>query len=143
MLAYEYWQRRFDRNPDIVGTSLTLNGVPHDIVGVMPAGFRFYLDTDVWSPYQLGADYAGGRGRHNFLLVGRLTSGRTLEQVQAEADAVSAALELAYPDTNEDKGLTLTSLQEALDLAITRQPIRSIEDDLEDVVEAEPEKALA
>jgi len=114
MLAYEYWQRRFDRNPDIVGTSLTLNGVPHDIVGVMPAGFRFYLDTDVWSPYQLGADYAGGRGRHNFLLVGRLASGRTLEQVQAEADAVSAALELAYPDTNEDKGLTLTSLQEAL-----------------------------
>ncbi len=114
MLSYAFWQRRFDGDPDIVGRSLTLNGVPHDVVGVMPRGFRFYLDTDVWSPYQLGSDYAAGRGFHNFLLIGRLSQGRSLAQVQAEVDAVSAALEQEYPDTNEGKGLRLTSLHEAL-----------------------------
>jgi len=114
MLSYGYWQRRFGGDAAVIGRSLTINGISHEVVGVMPRGFRFYLDTDVWSPYQLGTDYAAGRGFHNFLLVGRLGADLTVAQVQSQVDAVSSTLQEQYPDTNEDKGLTLTPLQDAL-----------------------------
>ncbi len=114
MLSYGYWQRRFGGDPGIVGRLLTLNGVAYQVIGVMPSEFRFYLDTDVWSPYQLGTDFAAGRGFHNFLVVGRLERGLTLLQAQAQANAVSTALQAEHPETNEDKGLTLTPLREAL-----------------------------
>lgn len=114
MLSYGYWQRRFGGDPAVEGTRIVLGGVPHTVVGVMPRGFRFYLDTDAWRPYHLGTDYATGRQIHNFLLVGRLEPGWTVGRVQATADAVSAALEAAYPSSNEGKALLLSPLRATL-----------------------------
>lgn len=114
MLSYGYWQRRFGGDGNAVGTRIVLGGVPHTIVGVMPSGFGFYVDTDAWRPYQLGRDYAMGRNIHNFLLVGRLGPGATVRRVQAAADAISTALEDAYPASNEGKALLVSPLQATL-----------------------------
>lgn len=114
MLSYGYWQRRFGGDPAIRGARIVLGGVPQTIVGVMPRGFRFYLDTDVWRPYQLGSGYAAGRQFHNFLLIGRLRPGATVGRVQASADAVSADLEHTYPTSNTDKALLVSPLRESL-----------------------------
>lgn len=114
MISHGYWQRRFGGSPDAVGSALTVDGYPHEIVGVMPAGFRFYYDVDMWRPMRPDSDYAGARRFHNWLLVGKLASDVTLTQAQSEVDVISAQLEAEYPDSNQGKALLLTPLPDAM-----------------------------
>jgi len=80
----------------------------------MPAGFFFLQDVDVWYPLQPGGRYTGSRSYHTWTLVGRLSDGTTLGEAQSQVDLVSARLEAAYPDSNTDKGLNVSSLQSSL-----------------------------
>ena len=114
MLSHGYWQRRFGGTLDVVGQSITVNGSPQTIVGVMPAGFSFLHDADLWAPMYRDGPMAGARRWHNWLLVGRLRPGVATEQAQAEMDVISAQLASEYPETNRDKALLLTELHEAL-----------------------------
>jgi len=123
VLSHAYWQRSFGGDPDVVGSTIHLDAVPTTVVGVMPPGFRFLVDADLWRPIQRGTGWAAARQFHNFLLVGRLSPGVTLASAQGGVDLVSGRLEEAYPDTNEGKGLRLTPLREALAEGI-RDPIR-------------------
>ncbi len=119
VISHGLWQRRFGGDPSVLGRSLNLSGSPTTIVGVMPAGFRFVLDTDVWLPLQRGGSWAQARQFHNFVLVGRLGPGTGLEQAQADVDRISTTLAEAYPDSNRDKGLNLAPLKESLTEAYT------------------------
>ncbi|MFC1543776.1 ADOP family duplicated permease [Gemmatimonadota bacterium] len=110
MISHGYWQRRFGGSSDALGSSITVDGTPHAIVGVMPAGFRFLFDADFWRPMFLNGPFANGRQWHNWHLVGRLRDGVTIEQAQAEVELISRQLEAEYPDTNRDKALRLTAL---------------------------------
>lgn len=114
MLSHALWQRRWGGDRSVLGRNVNLGGEPVTVVGVMPAGFHFALDVDVWAPMQRGGLWAQARQFHNFVLVGRLAPDATLERAQAEVDAISAALAETYPDSNRDKGLNLTPLREAL-----------------------------
>jgi predicted permease len=114
MISHGYWQRRYGGSPDAVGSTLTIDGIPHEIVGVNPAGFRFYYDVDVWRPMRPDSDFAGARRFHNWLLIGKLEPGVTLAQAQSEVDVISAQLEAEYPDSNEGKALLLTPLPDAM-----------------------------
>jgi putative ABC transport system permease protein len=114
VLEHGYWQRRYGGDPQVVGSTLILEGRPYTTVGVMPQGFRFQQDVDVWRPLQRGGDWAQARQYHNFVLVGRLRGGADVGGAQAEVDRISTQLAETYPDTNRDKGLHLTPLREAL-----------------------------
>ncbi len=114
LISYGYWQRRFGASPNVVGSKLTVDGRPNTVVGVMPAGFHFIHDADIWGLTYRDGPAAGARRWHNFLLVGRLKSDVTLGQSQAEIDAISTRLQEEYPDTNAGKALLLTDLHEAL-----------------------------
>ena len=114
MLSHGFWERSLGADPRVVGTTLRVDGTPRTVVGVMPPGFRFLTDADVWLPMVRGGSYAGARQFHNWVLVGRLAPAAGIASAQAEIDAVSRQLEEAYPDTNRDKGLALTPLQDAL-----------------------------
>ena len=114
ILSHGLWERRFGSDPDILGRSVTFGGVPSTVVGVMPEGFRFYVDVDAWFPLQRGGNWAGGRQFHNFILVGRLADGVSVAQAQDEVDRISASLAEEYPDTNRNKGLNVASLKGAL-----------------------------
>ena len=123
VMSHAYWRRAFGADPDVAGRTIHIDGVATTIVGVMPAGFRFLVDAEVWRPIQRGSGWAAARQFHNFLLVGRLAPGVPLEAAQAEVDLVSRQLADAYPETNEDKGLRLTPLRAALSEGL-RDPIR-------------------
>ena len=110
VISHAYWQASFAGAADAIGATVILDGTPATIVGVMPAEFRFYYDIDVWLPYQMGGPYAGGRQFHNWVPIGRLAEGATLEQAQSQFDAISARLQAEYPETNENKAMLLTSL---------------------------------
>ncbi len=114
MVSYGYWQRRFGGSPDAAGSALVLDGTPYTVVGVMPAGFHFMDDMDVWRLTYYNGPGAGARRWHNFLLVGRLKPGITVDQARAEVDAVSRHLQEQYPVTNEGKALAVTALHDAL-----------------------------
>jgi putative ABC transport system permease protein len=114
VISDRYWQARFGAARDVVGRSLTVQGTPFTIIGVMPADFRFMVDVDLWRPMRPDRDAAGRRDAHNWLMVGRLAAGTTMAEAQNQVDVVSSRLQQAYPESNQTKRLLLTPLQGAL-----------------------------
>jgi len=114
VLSHGFWERRYGGDPAVLGRAINIGGRPYTVIGIMPAGFRYAVDVDVWLPLQRGGSWAQARQFHNFVLVGRLAPGVTLQRAQDDVDRISVALAEAYPDSNRDKGLNLTPLKQAL-----------------------------
>ena len=114
MISHGLWQRHFGGSADAVGSTLTMAGFPHTVVGVMPAGFRFRNDTDIWLPIRDGIMDTAGRGSNSWLIVGRLRSGISIDRAQTQVDVISRRLTQAYPVSHEGKALLLTPLGAAL-----------------------------
>jgi putative ABC transport system permease protein len=114
LISYGFWQRRFGGAPDTVGRTLYVNGFPVTIVGVMPRGFHFLVDVDLWgliaSPIDPNESFTLKRDAHSYIMVGRLKPSVSIDQAQGEVAVVSKALEKEYPDTNKAKGLFLMNL---------------------------------
>jgi predicted permease len=103
LIGYGLWQRDFGGTPDIVGKALKINGTPATIVGVMPKGFAFPVNEDLWVP--LFREYPV-RGRSdprvtNPSVLALLKRGVSLDQANAEMTTVARQLAEAYPDTNK------------------------------------------
>jgi predicted permease len=95
ILSHGLWQRRFGRDPDILGRTVELNGNPHEIVGVMPEGFSFVpangpANIDYWMPFALNRSLPS-TARFIFVL-GRLRPGVTPEAAQSEMSALNERL---------------------------------------------------
>lgn len=114
VISHEFWQRRFGGAESAVGQPVTVNGNPFTVVGVMPAGFHFMTEADIWFPMRPDRDSASERRFHNWLLVGRLAGGATMEGAQSQVDVISAQLQESYPETNAQKALLLEDLQDVL-----------------------------
>ncbi|MGZ3457235.1 MAG: ABC transporter permease [Archangium sp.] len=93
LLSHALWQGRFGGRRDIVGQTLTLDGQPHTVVGVLPASFRLAPDVDVWKPL-VPSPAAGEKGPQDIFLrgLGRLRPGVSLEQARKELEGVAAEL---------------------------------------------------
>lgn len=109
------WQRRWAGDPGVVGRSVTLDGVPHTVVGVMPPDFVFPFGTvRMWLPIREDAA-AASRGRAPYLLVGRMAAGATPEGVERELTGIQAELGGRYPDADGRwDGVTVLSMREGL-----------------------------
>jgi predicted permease len=107
VLSYGFWQRSFGGSKDVVGRTIEFNGEPYDIVGVMPAGFRFApfwaTRAEVWSPLPLNPD---DRIINSKRIFARLKSGVSLKQAQAEMSTIAGRLEKQFPGTNRDVVVT-------------------------------------
>jgi predicted permease len=113
MLTYGFWQRRFGGNPSIVGRRLTLGGDACEVVGVLPASFRFVVpDLEIWRPTIVSADRPNARTIHFANVFGRLKPGVSREQAQAEMDAIAAGIEQEHPESNRGHGAWITPLHE-------------------------------
>jgi putative ABC transport system permease protein len=85
ILSYELWQRRFGSDADLIGHSINLNGATHTVIGVMPADFRVFTKTDLWTP--LAFTLANEKDEANYLIVtGRLKPGISQKQARTEVD---------------------------------------------------------
>jgi len=113
LLSHGLWQRRFGADPGVVGRSVTLDGKPHAVVGVMPSAFGFpTTETELWTPFAFDADGRQNRADHYLLVVGRLAAAASPATAQAEMRAIAARLAAAYPDTNTRLGCTIEPLRE-------------------------------
>jgi len=104
MLSDGLWQRAFGGDRAIIGRAVDINDEKYEVVGVMPPGFRFPDTTnELWAP--AGTVYNAAeftnRGRHNWTVVGRLKSGVSLRQANAEIRTIAARAQQDHPDTND------------------------------------------
>lgn len=122
LLSYATWQKRFGARKEVLGESVTLNGVPYTIVGVLPATFQFSPqlsysvrgDAEFWTTLHAN-DYCGHhRGCHNLIGIGRLKKGITVETARANIKAIAAQLEIQYPSDNRGQTSFVEPLAQAL-----------------------------
>jgi putative ABC transport system permease protein len=125
ILSYGLWQTRFGGDAAVVGRSIVLNGVPHEILGVMPASFAHPESAQVWTPLAPSerlAQIMQSRGTHWLQVIGRLEAGVERGEAQAEMDAIAAGLEREYPDVNAGIGVRLVPMHEEI-VGDVRQPL--------------------
>lgn len=102
LLSYSLWQRRFGGKPDIVNRTITLNGYPTQVVGVMPPGFGFPDRGQAWTPMVIEQAGLSRANRFYSGSIGRLKPGVTLQEAQQDLDVIAVRLEKAYPNDNTD-----------------------------------------
>ncbi|HEY2943545.1 MAG TPA: ABC transporter permease, partial [Vicinamibacteria bacterium] len=100
VLSQSLWSRRFGADPAAIGRSLDLDGVPHTIVGVLPAGGWFAATpVDLFAPMAFApGDPRNDRHSHFIRVVGRLRPGISLERTNASMAAIAGRLAGVYPE---------------------------------------------
>jgi putative ABC transport system permease protein len=116
VISSAFWKNHFNNDPEILGKTLTVDSVPSTVVGVMPPGFApFYGGRlDLWVPVNPESARYSARIDHWLMPVGRLRTGATIEQAQAEMDVIAKQLEIAYPKTNRGVGKLVRPLHKDL-----------------------------
>ena len=111
VIGHSLWQQRFGGDLSAVGRRIDLNGLPHEIIGVLPATFEFPGGAaDVWTPLVLRGDDAPPRASHWLAVYARLAPAVTLESARAEMDRIGRDLEAAYPNLSEGHGAHVVAL---------------------------------
>ncbi len=122
ILGHSLWQRRFNGDEAVIGTTIALNGRPATVIGVMPADFAvpFGAGGDIFAPLRIDATNSCGRGCVTIRAVARMKDGVSLERAQSDMSTIAARLEEEYPGANQGVGLYLQPL---LDTVVG--PVRS------------------
>ena len=113
ILSEGLWKRRFGSDRNIVGRSITINTRPVTVVGVMPRGFEFPENTQIWTPSAINPAEEP-RDNRAYSAIGRLKAGVELEQAQSQISAINAHSARAFPETNKGWDAHLARLHERL-----------------------------
>jgi predicted permease len=111
VISYAYWQRQFGGDRRVLDRTIRLGISPRSIVGVMPPGFRFPGDTDIWTPQTTSSTSRTG---HSFFAVARLKPRVALDEARAELSTIAARLAEQFPESNTGRGVTAVPLQDEL-----------------------------
>ena len=114
LLSYGTWARRYGSDPEILGKTITLNGLPYEVVGVMPRSFslpREVMPTldgaeqaEVMIPLPMPADATQNRDHEDYNIIGKLRPGVSVKQAQAEMDTITARLRQDHPEVYPPNG---------------------------------------
>ncbi|HEU4874916.1 MAG TPA: ABC transporter permease, partial [Pyrinomonadaceae bacterium] len=114
LVSHSFWQRQLHETRDLASVKFTVSNNPAVIVGVLPAGFHFPEDSQVWMPRELDVRLPS-RTAHNWQVIARIRDGVTLEQARADASAV--ARRISQDNRFDEKQMTdvvLLPLKDAL-----------------------------
>lgn len=116
ILSHALWQDHYGGEP-LVGHDVEIDGEPHTVVGIMPAGFRFpYVQeygAGFWVPLPLDAEEESRSGRW-LNAVGRLAPGSSPEEAQVELTTIAARLAAEYPAANAGWTMRVTRMHESV-----------------------------
>ncbi len=110
IISDRLWHDRFGGKADAIGKSITVNGVPNTVIGVMPTGFEFPNASGVWTTMQ--TDPLNQRGNHSWAVIGRLKPNVTLEQSRGDLNRIAAGLEEQYPSSNLGWGVDVQTIRD-------------------------------
>ena len=105
IINYRFWESRFGKRNDIVGSTVYFDGAPATIIGVMPEGFDFPTQSEIWMPLAHTPELHQRSGLAIFedpggyLTVARLRDGTDIEEARAELETINRSLEAEYPET--------------------------------------------
>jgi putative ABC transport system permease protein len=111
ILSHQLWQEQFAGDATIAGRTVVIDGRPHTVVGIAPAGFNFPIGggpVQIWTTLARDADsdtftpVTKQRGARMLNVMARLRNGVSIEQAQAQMDVVAAALAKQYPGSNKN-----------------------------------------
>ena len=126
VVSHGFWTRRFGADGSLVGRTLTFDGEPFQVIGVMPAGFTYPADRaiDVWLPLSyFGPDNIGrSRGSHFLSIVARLRPGATAQQLRAELSGIAARQVKEYGDNPGWDAVTILNVRESI-IGEVRRPL--------------------
>src|SRR5882724_1924935 len=112
VISYRLWSRRFDRDPNIVGKTITLNGMAHTVIGVMPREFRQPENAELWLPLDMDPASFQDREKFDLRLVGRLRQGVSMQDAETELNSIAHQLETEHPQTNAGWRVLLRDFRE-------------------------------
>ena len=98
VLSFGLWQRSFGGAADAIGKTITLNGRPHEIIGVMPETLTVPEDAELWKPLAPPDNARQARNAFWLPVIGRLKPGVPVEQAQSELNGITARIEQAFPN---------------------------------------------
>ncbi|MGH7636887.1 MAG: ADOP family duplicated permease, partial [Gemmatimonadaceae bacterium] len=126
VMSHGLWTRRFGEDAGLVGRSVTLNGEPFQVIGVMPPGFVYPANQtiDAWIPLSVfGPDNIGrSRGSHFLQVVARLRPGATEAQLRAELSGIAKRLLEEYPDNPGWDRVATNSIRDSI-VGEVRRPL--------------------
>jgi len=99
LVSYGYWRQYLGSSPDPSQSHLKIDGAVYSVIGVLPAGFRFPEDVDLWLPADLDGENQS-RTSHNYHAVGRLRDGVTVQQANGDISAIAQRIH----DTSSEQG---------------------------------------
>jgi putative ABC transport system permease protein len=114
VLGDAVWRERFAADSAIVGKTITLDGAPFVVVGVMPRSFHWPPGRDTWVPLTITEEDRTVRTGGWWSVIGRLRPGTTIDGARRELSNIAAELAALYPATNRDTGIEITPLEDAL-----------------------------
>lgn len=113
VLSDKFWRNSLHGDPKILGKAITLDGKPHTVIGVMPAGFAFPPRTELWMSLSLGT--AAGSYEYRYIrVIGRLRPGVSLPQAQARMNALERQIADQHPKTDAGNETWVEPLQHQL-----------------------------
>lgn len=111
LLSYDVWERRYQKDPGVVGRAININGRPHNVIGVMPPRFLFPENQRLWVPISSYQETAP-RNQRGLQVFARMKPGVTQQQAEADLKALAARLASTYPVENENWSIVTRSLSE-------------------------------
>lgn len=112
VLSHALWRQRFGSDPAVVGRSIVLDGIPNEVIGILPPTVEFPdVAAEIFAPLVLRDGKSDPpRASHYLLVYARLNSVTSLEQARAEMDRIGSDLEKQYPQFNRNHGAHVTAL---------------------------------
>jgi putative ABC transport system permease protein len=117
ILSHAAWERLLGSDRDLTNKSVTLNGNPVNVIGVMPPNFELqfptYIRVDMWLPLRIDPANVD-RNNHFLYALARLKPGVSRDQAQSDMNLIATQLQQQYPDTNAQKGVNIVPLRKQL-----------------------------
>src|SRR6476646_4390941 len=115
VLSDGLWRRRVGADRGIVGREVRIDGVPRQVIGVMPASLDYTLyDEELWLPAAFTPAQLAEHDEHYLAVLGRLKAGVTMAQARSELDQIARGLQERYPRENSERGFGVATLHEQL-----------------------------
>ena len=114
LVKHSLWQRRFGSDPALVGKTISLDGKPHTVVGIMPQDFEFPMNgSELWAPFAFTPKEAANRSNNYLQVFGLLKPGVTPAQAQAEMKTIAERQQQQYPETNTGRTVFVETLTDS------------------------------
>ena len=108
LISHRFWQARFGGSNDAIGATIVLNGLPSQIIGILPAGLGLAtLNADVWEPQTMSTSV---RGADTWFVIGRLRPTMTFDHARAEMSAIAGRLNDQLPAAERNRGISVVPL---------------------------------